>query len=698
MARSHSIRRLMVIAVAAMMLLGSVAVAPASAAETFTIKTLEAPTHIMNDHTPFGVRFSVDAAGGLQPNTSYYVKLRLSPNTIPSSSANRGFTWNPDTGEWVMERESIGGSRWFGRPVVETDATGAIGNAWVYGKFGDEAESGDYYLLVSLSETGDESSYNPVDPPAITVLNAQTNGSWVHNGLQGAAGADKRVAVRGSDSTGDENPATLYYLWQTEANLVDDDGNGTIDDPAEDAGPAGMTGDYRAAVSVATIVDIYTNHVLRADDHTTGAADCDMAVGVSDTVAPTAATDVTATVAPGTIDITWTAATDAGGSGLAGYRIYRSPVIVEGGLLGMATNPPVLVGATSGTSYSDTTASGGVEYEYVVRAVDHDTNIGPRSDGIIVEAIGANGLTRDDGLDRYLTAIDISKSNFEPDSTDTVVLATGSAFADALAGSSLAGVHGSPLLLVGSTLTGELKTEIERLGADNVVLLGGTAAISTDVETALKNAGYTVDRIPGRDRYETAANVARKVADLAGDPGSAYFVRADDFADAIAVSPFAYSNKTPVLLVSTNAVPDYTRAAITDLGLDAGMIAGGTSAVSANTQDTLETLLGSKPVRWDGADRYATAAEVAEAHVDGGMATYNYIGVATGLNFPDALGGGAAAGSNGGVLLLTPTTTLAPQVRTMIQANEALIDEVHVFGGVSAVSKAVYDEIAQTLQ
>ncbi len=54
-----------------------------------------------------------------------------------------------------------------------------------------------------------------------------------------------------------------------------------------------------------------------------------------------------------------------------------------------------------------------------------------------------------------------------------------------------------------------------------------------------------------------------------------------------------------------------------------------------------------------GADRYATSANLAAWSVEYGYASKMFVGVATGLNFPDALGGGAACGSKSGVLLLT---------------------------------------------
>ena len=678
---------------AVMLVFGGVVAPPAQAADPYGGGAFDYPMYVMNDHTPFGFRWSAqETSTGLLPSTQYYVKVRMTVNPSPSSATNRGFTWNPDTQRWVQEREA-----WTQFPTVTTDADGKIASTWAYAKFGDESQSGQYYLLVSLSATGSGSTYNPGTPPHLTVLDAKTNGSWVHNGIALPSDTvNKRAAVRGPDSNGDKSNDTsdLFSLWQTEANLVDDDSNGTVDD--EDWGPAGASGDVRMAAPVETTATVSTNRVLRFDDFKTAPADCDMAVGATDTVAPSRVTGLDASASGYEVELTWDAATDDGGAGLAGYQVYRWETP------GLATPPytpvPIMVGQVDApeTTFVDDTVTTGVEYGYHVRAVDADTNVGPRSDTVTVAPVAANELSREWGTDRYSTALAISKATFADGSVDTVVIATGLAFPDALGASGLAGAHGSPLLLVGSSVTSALTDEIDRLGATNVVLVGGESAISKPVHDALA-ATYSVKRIWGQDRYLTAAAVAREIVDLGGNDDAAYFVRGDDFADALSVSPFAYGLQTPVLLVRTNGVPAATANIVDELGFTGGWIAGGTVAVDADTADDLEALLGAKPVRLQGADRYATAVAIAQAHVTMSAANYNYVGIATGTGFADALGGGAAAGANGGVLLLTKPIELSSATKTVLQANMALIDGIHVFGGDSAVTKAVYDAIAKLL-
>lgn len=81
-----------------------------------------------------------------------------------------------------------------------------------------------------------------------------------------------------------------------------------------------------------------------------------------------------------------------------------------------------------------------------------------------------------EGKNRYETAIAASKYAYK-DGADTVVLASGEDFADALTGTVLAAKEKGPLLL---SKSGEIQksvlAEIQRLGAKKVIVLGGPAA------------------------------------------------------------------------------------------------------------------------------------------------------------------------------------------------------------------------------
>ncbi len=328
-------------------------------------------------------------------------------------------------------------------------------------------------------------------------------------------------------------------------------------------------------------------------------------------------------------------------------------------------------------------------------------NVLELSDSITLEDALPDGLLdRWDGADRYATACVISAESF-PDGADTVVIATGVEFADALAASGLAGAYEAPLLLTKPTsLPAAVASEIKRLGVKRAVIAGGTSAVSAGVASAIDGiSGVSVDRIAGTNRYETAALVADRIASVTGIDFShkAFVARGDDFADALAVSPLAYSQGMPVLLVKTTSLPGQTSGAIARNSITECIISGGAAAVSEGVKAQIDGLSGVSVQRWYGADRYATAADVATKGIGRNWAGWQFVGVATGTSFPDALGGGVASGSFEGVLLMTKPASLSSATRSALNAHAADIDCCRVYGGVGAVTESVESEISSIL-
>lgn len=302
-------------------------------------------------------------------------------------------------------------------------------------------------------------------------------------------------------------------------------------------------------------------------------------------------------------------------------------------------------------------------------------------------------VTRAAGDDRYQTAIDASQRNFE--SAATVMIATGERFPDALTAGGLAGVYDAPLLLTHrDSLPSGVADEIDRLGAEVVMIVGGPNAVSEEVAEEIDALpGVSVQRVYGADRYATAAQVAYKMGAELGDglPTMCFLARGDAFPDALSLSPFSYSQTIPTLLTRPTEMPQVTRDAISDLGFTEMLIAGQTSAVSTTAASGVSGL---RVYRAGGADRYATAAEVAAYGVSENWGTWGFVGIATGMNFPDGLAGGVATGSHGGVLLLTPTDELSTYTSQALTDNAADINTVQIFGGPAAVSADVRTAIA----
>lgn len=295
------------------------------------------------------------------------------------------------------------------------------------------------------------------------------------------------------------------------------------------------------------------------------------------------------------------------------------------------------------------------------------------------------------GSNRYETAAALSRSVFAAGSVPTAVVASGEGFADALAASSLAGALGSPVLLTERTrVPAELPVELARLGTRNVIVIGGNAAVDARVLDAFRARGLGVERVAGPDRYATAAAVARRVRGLAGSaPEIAFVARGDLFADALSMAPFAFSGRYPVLLARQGSLPQATADALAALDVTEVVLAGGPVALGTNVATEAGAAAGTIVTRVGGADRYSTAVAFATFGVDRGLATGQYIGVATGADFPDALAGAAVTGQRGGVLLLTRPTALPPEARAFVAGHSGANAPVRLFGGPAAVKDAV---------
>jgi putative cell wall-binding protein len=256
------------------------------------------------------------------------------------------------------------------------------------------------------------------------------------------------------------------------------------------------------------------------------------------------------------------------------------------------------------------------------------------------------------GDDRFETSIEISKATFPVSGTTThVILASGTSEVDGLAAAALAGRHNGPVLLIPSTgaVSAALNAEITRLGATNIIIVGGNAAIAAAAETNLAAAGRTITRLSGADRYETAAAVATAVgaANVGNFPGTTrkavIIARGDNAADALTASGVAFAGKHPILLTRTGSLDANASAAITALGATQAVIMGGTAAISDATKDAIEAL-GVTTVRVAGADRAATATAFANTAVTAFGFTRAVPMLVSGTVFADALSAGPHSG------------------------------------------------------
>ena len=327
-----------------------------------------------------------------------------------------------------------------------------------------------------------------------------------------------------------------------------------------------------------------------------------------------------------------------------------------------------------------------------------------RDDALLASDRGANGClwsahyhfptsgpgTRVDriaGPDRYNTAAAIANVYEAYGTTDTVFVATGLNFPDALAGAAVAGHVGAPILLVNSTIPAIAATQLARIKPKHIVILGGTGVVSTAVESQLRSYAPDVHRWGGLTRYHTAQIIAQGA--YPGGAGTVLIATGLNFPDALAGAAAAGHLGAPILLVGPGTtLPAPTVAALNALHPSEIVILGGTGVVSTGQEAALRHWDAS-PLRLGGTDRYGTAQQIADRYFANAPIAF----VATGQNFPDALAGAAIAGFlDAPVELVTLNAIPGPtasSISTVVRPRSMV-----VLGGTGVISAGVAAQLS----
>ncbi|HVM54529.1 MAG TPA: cell wall-binding repeat-containing protein [Acidimicrobiales bacterium] len=188
-----------------------------------------------------------------------------------------------------------------------------------------------------------------------------------------------------------------------------------------------------------------------------------------------------------------------------------------------------------------------------------------------IRAIAGVQPARIAGATRYETATAVA--SLFPAPAPIAFLASGADFPDALAGGAAAALGGAPLLLTPPALLPDpVRDELARLAPPEVLVLGGTSAVS---DAAMAAIGGPARRLAGTDRYATAAAIA---TDRVGDATQVIIATGNAFPDALAAAPLARSFGAPVLLTS-GCLPSGSLEFIRTRGWADVTVVGGTGAV-----------------------------------------------------------------------------------------------------------------------
>lgn len=287
------------------------------------------------------------------------------------------------------------------------------------------------------------------------------------------------------------------------------------------------------------------------------------------------------------------------------------------------------------------------------------------------------------GENRYETAYEVAdtlKGVLGVEKFDTVIIANGTNFADALAGSYLAAKRNAPILMasnnrkINDVTLNYIYANVNDGGT--VYILGGYNALPMSIDGSL--AAYNVVRLAGTDRYETNIKILQE-AGIADEP--LLVATGKGFADSLSAS----ATGLPILLVD-KTINDQQKDFLHSLTLNNVYIIGGTSAVSNEVESEMYKVSVENPVRLAGNNRYETSVLVAKTFVQEPKQAV----LAYGKNFPDGLSGGVLAYVTGSPLLLAENK----QVNTIANYTKSLgITSGYVLGGSGLVSDTAKDTI-----
>ncbi|MBQ6622432.1 MAG: cell wall-binding repeat-containing protein [Mogibacterium sp.] len=266
------------------------------------------------------------------------------------------------------------------------------------------------------------------------------------------------------------------------------------------------------------------------------------------------------------------------------------------------------------------------------------------------------------GADRYATSRAIADqllTVYGKETYDTVVLASGENFPDALSGGYLAYLNEAPLILVNKGSQTAVLNYLDKVLDDGgkVYLLGGTVSVNADIETKLNKAGYEVERLWGATRYETNLAILEEINTF-GSHTKYLVCSGKNFPDALSAS----SIPQPILLVGDKITADQSRF-LQDNNAEACEIIGGTAAITlpmeyslgGNYFDDEFTVMTARAAM--GSTRFETSAMIARNYFGSNSRVDNIV-IAYAANFPDGLSGGPLAMALGAPLVIADGSNL----------------------------------------
>lgn len=289
------------------------------------------------------------------------------------------------------------------------------------------------------------------------------------------------------------------------------------------------------------------------------------------------------------------------------------------------------------------------------------------------------------GENRILTAIEISKNAYEK--SDTVILVEYDSPLDALLSTTISKRENAPILITSKkALSKDVKDEIQRLGASNIILVGIKNSFSENIEKDLSL--LNISKISGQDPEEVAINIVKEVY---GEKKDEIFLALGYgiFADALSIGSVSASRDIPLLLVDGKELSPLTIETLRDLNVKKVNIIGGPIAINSSVEDQLSSF-GIDFERIYGSNREETAIKISNKY---NPSPENII-LANGYNYADAVTGGYLAVKKNASILLTRDDHLSTSTLEYLQNNR---NNIYILGKEKAIGKIVESDILHLL-
>ncbi|HBH1306264.1 cell wall-binding repeat-containing protein [Clostridioides difficile] len=289
----------------------------------------------------------------------------------------------------------------------------------------------------------------------------------------------------------------------------------------------------------------------------------------------------------------------------------------------------------------------------------------------------SNASTKDTltGSGRWETAIKISQAGWKK--SEKAVLVNDNSIADALSATPFAKAKDAPILLTQSNkLDSRTKAELKRLGVKNVYLIGGSIALSSEIEKQLNAENINFERISGNSRYDTSLKLAEKLNKEKSISKIVVVNGEKGLADAVSVGAIAAQENMPIILSDSDNGTEVADNFIDSKDIEKSYVIGGTYSISNSVERSLPNA-----TRIAGSSRSETNAKIIEEFYKDTDIKNIYVtkdGTRNKNDLIDSLAVGVLAAKNSSPIVLAGNKLDTVQKDVL---NTKIIDKVTQIGG-----------------